>query len=417
VQYLKRNLEVELVNLFKVFPIISIMGPRQAGKSTLIKHWIAEQKEDWEYITFDNREIFTQAKRDPDLFVKSLKQFVAIDEVQKVPDLFHSIKFLVDEDPTRKIILSGSANFLLMKNITESLAGRVGVLQLLPFSFSESKSIDSNYIIKKIINSSSIDTFCKEIQKLKSVNEQELFHFMLRGGFPRLYQNDDIPVRRVYESYISTYIERDLRDFSQISNLEAFQQTYKMLAFQTASLINISNIANDLGVDQKTIRNYLSILETSYQCKKISPYLFNPKKRLVKSPKIFFYDTGLVNYFHGNDNVEMMLNRGSWGNILETFAFSELYKQIKDIDCSLGFNFWRTSNGAEVDFILELGQRLIPIEIKSASQIYPNELRGLSSFMETYPQHEIPFGIVFHRAQRVSFLKENIIGIPINMLF
>lgn len=417
-KYKKRLIESEISNLFKIFPVVSITGPRQSGKSTLIKHYTDKQKEEWDYISLDDRGTLLNIKEDPTLFAKSIKSNIAIDEAQKAPDLFHALKQVVDEGLPHKIILSGSANFLLLKSITESLAGRVGLLELQPFSVAEAYSLKPNQIVSKIIKHKSIDDLHSELIKLQKnqISDEQLLNFALYGGFPKIHEIEHEEKWKWFARYISTYIERDLRDLSQIGNLDAFQKVYKLFAFQTAQLLNMSNIANDTGIDSKTVRHYLSILESSYQCKKLPAYFSNKRKQVIKNPKVFYSDTGLVNFHQKNSDIDSMLNRGDWGHILETFIHSELHKEIKDWTMPASLNFWRTNNGAEVDFIIEYGQTLYPIEVKSGAQINTTELRGLESFMEA-ESNKVPFGIVLYRTDKVHFIKKNTLGIPMNMLY
>lgn len=412
-RYFKRNLEDKVVKLFKAFPIITITGPRQSGKSTLIKHFISKQKEKWEYISLDDREIVYEIREDPSLFVKSLKSNVAIDEAQKAPDLFHSIKSIVDKGFPYKIILSGSANFLLLKNISESLSGRVGILELLQFSISEVYSREPSKIIETIISATNIDNLFKKLAGIKLLDDQKLLDFILKGSYPKIY-SEKVDRNTLLKSYITTYIERDLRELSQIANLDSFQKVYKSLAFQSSNIVNFSNTSNDIGIDSKTVKNYSSILETSYQCKFVTPYLASTRKRLIKNPKIFFFDTGMVNYFLDNDSIDTMLNRGRWGELLETFVFSEVYKEIKDLSKKIPIYFWRTSNGAEVDFVLEVGNRLYPIEVKSSIKVDHLMLRGLKSFIESY-KSKVLFGIVFYRGEKVRYIEKNILAIPLQV--
>jgi len=416
--YKKRLVESKISKLFEIFPIVSITGPRQSGKSTLIQHFTSKQKEKWDYISLDNREILLSIKEDPGLFVKSIKSNIAIDEAQKAPELFHSLKQLVDEKLPYKIILSGSANFLLLKSITESLAGRVGLIELQPFSVAEAYGLTSNKLISKIIESNSIDDLHSKLIgfEKKQISDEQLLEFILYGGFPKIHELTVKQKWTWFSQYISTYIERDLRDLSQIGNLDAFQKVYKLFAFQTAQLLNMSNIASDTGIDSKTVAHYLSILEASYQCKRLNAYYSKQRKQLIKNPKIFYLDTGLVNFHQKNDDIESMLNRGDWGHILETFVYSELHKEIKDMEMQATLNFWRTNNGAEVDFVVENGQKLYPIEIKAGSQINSIELRGLESFIEAEAE-KVSFGIVIYRTDKVQFIKKNILGLPLNLVY
>lgn len=416
--YKKRLIEPQISKLFEIFPIVSITGPRQSGKSTLIKHYTSKQKQKWQYLSLDDRETLLRIKDDPTLFVKSIKSNIAIDEAQKAPELFHALKLVVDQKIPYKIILSGSANFLLLKSISESLAGRVGLLELEPFSMAEAYCLKPNKLVSKIIKTCSINELHAKLVRIQSkqLSDQQLLEFILYGGLPKVHELKPHQKWVWFSQYISTYIERDLRDLSQIANLDAFQKVYKLFAFQTAQMLNMSNIASDIGIDSKTVAHYLSILESSYQCLKLPAYFSKHRKQLIKSPKVFYMDTGLVNYHQKNTDIDSMLNRGDWGHILETFVYSELYKEIKDMHLPASLYFWRTNNGAEVDFIIEYGSKLFPIEVKSAAQINSTDLRGLESFMQAESE-KVDFGIVICRTDKVQFLKKNILAVPLNLLY
>ena len=416
-KYHKRLLENKISPLFKIFPIVAITGPRQSGKSTLLQHYIDNK---WKYYSLDDRELLLRIKKDPTLFLSTLESNFVIDEAQKAPDLFHSIKHIVDKGYPYKIVLSGSANFLFMKSITESLAGRIGLLELLPFSISEAFSLASNFMIHDIIESNSIKVLKTRLDKKvnNQLSEKKILSFILYGGFPKLYNLTSEKNRwQWFQNYIRTYIERDLRVLEQVGDLDSFQRVYKMFAFQTAQVMNISNIASDVGISVPTVKRYSSILETSYQCIKLPSLIANQRKQLIKSSKMFYMDTGIVNYFMHNDNVERMLNCGSWGALLETWVYSELHKEIKDIVPNPRIYYWRTNNGAEVDFVIEKGDKLYPIEVKSAVQIDSFSLRGLKSFVSAQEQGKVPFSIVFYRGKEVIFLEKKIIAVPITHLF
>ncbi len=418
-QYKKRDLEDRIKDSLKIFPVIAITGPRQAGKSTLIKHYTENSKEEWKYFSLDNFELRTRIKEDPDIFADSINTNIVIDEAQKAPELFHSLKELIDQGFPHKIILSGSANFLLMKAITESLAGRIGLLELLPFSLSEAYSMKSNNLITKILNNAGVKELLNTLNKIEKnkISNDKLLKFVLSGGYPRIHALKRDSHYEWFQAYISTYIEKDLRDLSQIGNLDAFQKVYRLLAFQTANILNTNSASSDIGVDLKTVKHYSSILETSYQCKFVPAYLSNIRKQLIKKPKVFYLDTGLVNYFLKNESVEEMLNKGGWGNILETYVFSQIYKETKDITSKPSLYFWRTNNGAEVDFIISSGTKLFPIEVKSAVKIDHYSIRGLKSFLETAPDKAVTYGIVLYRGKEIALIDKNIIAIPVNYLF
>jgi uncharacterized protein len=412
--YKKRELEKHINNLFEIFPIVAITGPRQSGKTTLLQHY---KNKNWQYFSLDNRDLLARIQNDPELFTAQLDSNTIIDEAQKAPELFHSIKGKVDQHFPFKIILSGSADFLLLKTITESLAGRVGLLTLLPFSISESLEKPANNLIEKIITSLSITELKEKLKNLNFIEEKIMLNFILYGGYPKIYnlEKKDLSWQWL-SSYISTYIERDVRYFANITNLNTFQNVYKMLAFYSGNILKMSNIANDLDVSVNTVKRYISILQASYQNFLLQSYYMNQKKQIIKSPKIFNLDTGILNFLLKNDSLERMLNCGSWGSILETFVFTELYKELSYLKIRPALYYWRTNNQAEIDFIIESQNRVYPIEVKSAIQIRPFALRGLKSFMASQPPKKVPFGIVLYRGREIHLIEPNILAVPLGLL-
>lgn len=414
-EYKKRILENQLDSLFEVFQVISVTGPRQSGKSTMLENY-ANNK--WQYFNLDNRTLRLKVSQDPDLFVRGFQSNIIIDEAQKVPDLFHSIKEIIDRGYSYKIILSGSANFLLMQSITESLAGRVGILELHPYSIAEFLSIKPNGYIYDFLDSKNIEALFKRLSSKKHIDENKLLDFILDGGFPKIHNlkshNDKL---QWFQNYITTYIEKDLRDIGNIVDLESFQVIYNLLAYQATKLLNMSNIASDIGLNLNTIKKYISILETSYQYKKLFPFKLGYKEKITKSPKIYGFDSGMINFLIKNFDRDRMINSGYWGVILENWIFTELYKCIKDLVPKPQLHFYRTRNDAEVDFVIEHGKKLIPIEIKTSYNIKSMDLRSLKSFIGSYTKFEIPYGLVIHRGEKVSYLDDKILGIPLTIIY
>jgi predicted AAA+ superfamily ATPase len=415
--YKKRKLEETIVELFDIFPIVTITGPRQSGKTTLIKHYINNK---WKYYSLDDRELLLRIKSDPTLFVRTFDANIAIDEAQKCPELFHAVKDIVDKEFPYKILLSGSANFLLLKSITETLSGRVGILELLPFSLAEKFDLKPNHFIDIVFGSENIDRLFANLSGLnkKKIKDKDILYFILHGGYPKIYNlNSERARLRWFQDYISTYLERDLRDLAQVGDLDTFQRVYKIIAYQNAGIFNMSSIASDVGITVQTVKKYISILETSYQVGLLPSYHFSQRKQIIKTPKIFYLDTGMVNYFVRNHSIEKMLNTGLWGAILEAHVYAELLKEAKDIVPKPSIYYWRTNNGAEVDFIIEKDNLLVPIEVKSSIQIRRSSIRGLKSFTESQAEGTVPFSIVLYRGEEVVYLNNSTIAVPLGILY
>jgi len=417
--YKPRLIEQRIKEYFEVFSVVSIIGPRQCGKSTLLEHYSQKDRSKWQYFNLDLRTTRAKVESDPDLFIRDFDSNVIIDEAQKVPDLFHAIKSLVDKKFPYKILLSGSTNFLMLESVSESMSGRIGILEMLPFSLSEKLEVKSNNLVNLLIEPQDANLLFKKLHKLKTIEEKKIFDFILQGGFPKIHELKSAGAIDIwFQNYLTTYIDKDVRDIANINDLESFQHVYKLLAYQTANLLNFSNISGDIGLDVKTIKKFFSILEMTYHYKKLFSFKENYKDKITKTPKVFSIDTGMLNYLLNNSNKDAMLNSGHWSHILETWIFSELYKQIKNTSPKKEIYFYRTRNDSEVDFILQQGKKLIPIEVKSGSQIKPMQLRSIKTFIDDYSKKfEIPYGIVFHRTDEVSWLAENIIGIPIQLSY
>ncbi len=415
--YKKRDIESHINDYFEVFPIVSITGPRQSGKSTLINHYITKK---WNYYSLDDRELLLRIKDDPTLFTKTLNTNIAIDEAQKAPDLFHALKALADSGFPFKILLSGSANFLLMKSITESLAGRVGILHLLPFSLSEAYELPSNTLIQTFINAKSIDDlFQKLLQKKSSqIADNILLEYIFQGGYPKIHSLHTQKHKLLwFQNYISTYIEKDLRDLAQVGDIDIFQKVCRLLAFQSGNIINMSKIAAGVGLSVQTVKRYISILQTSFQCALLPAYFINQKKQIIKAPKLFYSDTGIINYFMQNDSIEKMTHTAQWGSVLETFVFTEISKEIQRLNPKPSLYYWRTNNGAEVDFVIECNNKLIPIEVKGSIQIKKQSLRGLKSFIATQNPGSVPFALVLYMGDEIIYLEKDTIAVPITMFY
>lgn len=416
--YKPRLIEEKIEEYFDVFSLVSIIGPRQCGKSTLLEHYSRNNKSQWQYFNLDLRAQRAKVEADPDLFVRDFESNVIIDEAQKVPDLFHALKSLVDKKFPYKILLSGSTNFLMLKSVSESMSGRIGILEMLPFSLAERLEIKSNNLVSLFLQAKDINALFKKISKLEKVDENKIFDFILKGGFPKIHELKSFEAIDIwFQNHLTTYIDKDVRDLASINDLEAFQQVYKLLAYQSANLLNFSNISGDIGLDVKTIKKFFSILEMTYHYKKLFSFRENFKEKITKMPKVFGVDTGMLNHLLSNSSKDAMLNSGHWSGILETWVFCELYKQTKNSSPKKEIYFYRTRNDSEIDFVLQQARRLIPIEVKSGSQIKPMQLRGIKAFIDDYSKKfEIPFGIVFHRADEVSWLAENILGLPLALL-
>ena len=409
-KYVQRHLESKILRHIKNTSVILLTGPRQSGKSTLLQHLFKE----WQYISFDNIQLRNEASSDPRIFLKKYPDKTIFDEVQKVPDLFHEVKLQVDTDSKKRFILSGSSNFLLMTKITESLAGRTSICELYPFLLSELLEIKQSRFLEYLEKTDSIESLKLKDKSVFSFNE--IINAVLYGGFPKVVLTNDSKENLIwFQNYQTTIVEKDFRDFIKVKNLQEFNKLYRMLAYQTANLTNYSNLSSDLGVSAVTTREYINLLVSSYQFYFLYPYYRKLKTRLVKTPKLYSYDTGLSNFLERIYDKNKLLDGGRFGNIFENWVISELLKQRSLLDVPPDFNFWRNKSGVEIDLIIDYADKIIPIEIKSSSKIDKSSAKNILTFMEYHKNTKvkIPFGLVIYLGDESFYLTENIMAVPV----
>lgn len=331
----------------KKMPAIALTGPRQSGKTTLLKATFPN----YDYVNLEHPPTRELALNDPDQFLSQYSKGVIIDEVQRAPQLFSYLQVLIDEQKKMgKHILSGSQNFALLENISQSLAGRVALFNLLPFSYKE--MITGGLKIKNV--------------------EQLIF----KGAYPAIYDRKISP-DFYYASYLNTYVERDVRVLVNVQNLSLFETFVKLLAGRVGQLLNLSEIGNALGIDHKTVKKWLSVLETSFIIYLVQPYHTNFNKRLIKTPKLYFYDTGLACNLLGIDEEKQLTNHWAKGGLFENFVINELLKERINKGTKPQLYFWRDSQGNEVDLLIQEKGKTIAIEIKSSKTYNPNFFNGL----------------------------------------
>jgi uncharacterized protein len=346
----QRKLKEKVISLAEKFPVISITGPRQSGKTTLSRLCFP----DYDYINLEMPDNRSFAQNDPRYFLGNFKKGLIIDEIQHVPELFSYIQGITDENSkTGQFIITGSQNFLLMERVTQSLAGRTAIINLLPFSLEE---LDAESLLPKTFE-----------------------EYIFKGTYPRVFQKDIDPPE-FYPSYIQTYLEKDVRQISNITDLTLFRSFLEIAAGRTGQVINYTSISNELGVDQKTVKNWFSILESGYIIFRIRPYMKNYNKRLIKSPKMYFYDSGLVCSLLGINRPEDIARHFLKGALFENLVFSELMKNIYNTFRQPRFYFWRDNTGHEIDCIFPQGNVEKVIEIKSGSTIAADFFKGLNYY-------------------------------------
>jgi predicted AAA+ superfamily ATPase len=344
--FIDRDLKEEIISQSRYFPVITITGPRQSGKTTLCKQMFP----DYHYVNLEDIAKTEIIKQNPKAFLEIHSQGLIVDDVQQYPDLFSYVQVVVDENPESHIVLIGSSNFALLQRVTQSLAGRTAVLTLLPLSLSE---------LGKERLTASTDTI------------------MLNGGYPSVWA-ENIPVQTVSKNYYNTYTGRDLRQLINIKDLSKYQVFIRLCAGRTGTEFNASALSNEVGVSVPTIHEWLSTLEASYIVFRMPPFFRNVGKRLIKSPKIYFYDTGLLCFLLGIENENHLQTHPLRGVIFENMVVLEFLKNRFNAGKLSNLYFYRDKSQREIDIVQEFADTFKAYEIKSASAFHPDFMHNLN---------------------------------------
>jgi uncharacterized protein len=359
-----RQLASTLVQMHNFFPVVTVTGPRQSGKTTLVKSCFPGYR----YINLEDISYRQLAKEDPNSLVRSSQDGVIIDEIQHVPELLSAIQVAVDEDKKRfKFILTGSNQFEYMKNISQSLAGRTGILKLLP---------------------ATVD----ELQYKLDISSSKMIY---NGFYPALYQSDFSP-SMYYQSYIATYLERDIRQLINVRDITTFHKFLSLCAGRTGQILNMNSLALDAGVSHTTVQNWISILEASFIIFRLQPYFKNFNKRIIKSPKLYFYDTGIVCQLLGIVSEQQLDLHPLRGEIFETMVVSDFMKQYYNRGLQPNLYYWRNQQGYELDLLVETALNIIPLEIKSASSFRSDFMKNFTYFNRIQEKDSEGFLILNH---------------------
>ena len=347
-----RDLTPELLTQLKEYPIVTVLGPRQSGKTTLTRAVLT----DYEYVSLEHPENRAIATEDPKAFLKRYSNKVIFDEIQRAPHLLSYLQGMVDErSENGQFVLTGSHQLELRAAITQSLAGRTGVLHLLPLTISELRAANIKF--------------------------EEFEDYLFNGFMPRVYDQQQRP-NTAYANYYQTYLERDVRQLINLKDVSLFEKFIKLLAGRVGQLINYQSLSNDVGVDSKTIKHWLSILEASFVVFKLPPYFENFGKRVIKTPKYYFTDTGLLCYLLDIENVKQVRRDPLIGNMFENLVALEALKTRYNQGHTSNLYFFRDSAGNEIDILFKSGRDLVGIEIKAASTWHHRFKKGLAHFSE-----------------------------------
>lgn len=351
-EFVSRQISIAISELINKYPVLAVTGPRQSGKTTLLKNLLLGYR----YLSLEDADVRSYATDDPVGFLKEYDQKVIFDEVQRVPHLLSYIQTRVDDSGQMgQYVLSGSQNFHLLQQITQSLAGRVAMFKLLPFDNQELVQAD-----------------------LLPDNWREL---LIKGFYPAIYDRD-LASPIFYANYLETYVRRDLSELIRVQDMKRFNTFIGLCAGRSGQLLNLSSLANECGISQPTAKSWLSTLESSYIIFLLNPYFENFNKRIVKSPKLYFYDTGLLSYLLGYRDVSDLDEQSVIGNLFENMIVSELLKQNHHQYQLREYWFWRDSHGNEIDVLTRQGNRFDIFEIKSTQTIMPKLMKGMNQFAE-----------------------------------
>ena len=379
---IKRKLTKKIINLSKKFPSVTITGPRQSGKTTLVKDIF----KNYTYVSLEDPDEREFAISDPKGFLKRFSSGVILDEIQRVPVLLSYIQGIIDNEYIPgKFIITGSNQFYLMKNTTQTMAGRTAIVNLLPFSLIEllDKPAINIFDLTDIADIENIENiYGKHDKSGKSKRGKpplRLEEYLFKGFYPPIYDKQLDP-KDWLSAYYRTYVERDVREITNIIDIETFYRFIQLCAGRCGQILNLSSLASDAGISHTTAKNWISVLQASFIVHVMPPHFSNFSKRIIKSPKLYFLDTGLLCYLLRIRNAEDILFNSMKGQIFENFVFLEFYKFFANIGEIPPLYFWRDRTGHEIDFIIDTGKKLIPVEAKSGETIVNSFFDGLNYF-------------------------------------
>lgn len=408
VSSLYREFSSALLVKSESWKVLLLTGMRQVGKTTLLKKLVKSENKNRTYVTLDNADDLILAKNSPTMFLKKYKLPIIIDEIQYAPELFSHIKELVDLSEERGLVwLTGSQQFHLMSNIKESLAGRVGIYQLLGLSLSE---LEGDITTK---HEPFLPNFSKFISKQDKTFDKNIFNLIHKGSYPDIALGKNKEWADFYSSYIKTYLDRDLRDLKRIEDPIPFYRFLKVVAGRTGQELNMADIARDSDISPHTAKSYLKVLETSGVIYLLEPYYNNINKRITKMPKLYFLDTGLACYLTAWLNPDVLENGAFAGQIFETFIFCEIYKSYLNHGLSPKFYFYRDVDKAEIDLLILSNNTFYPIEIKKSANAKISDIKHFAK-LEVVKQQGflIGDGAVIYMGDKIMPITDTVIAIP-----
>jgi predicted AAA+ superfamily ATPase len=403
-EFIPRSLGTVLRKAADEFPAVVLVGPRQSGKTTLLRNIFGSQ---YQIISLEPPDVRLAAQSDPRGFLNLYPAPIVFDEIQYAPGLLPYIKEKIDANRSKagQFILTGSQNLLLMSQVTESLAGRAAVLKLMPLTLREINRMSEKNLPWEISQSS--------IPPVSTLGE--VWGKILRGSYPELSINPTRDAHLWQASYIQTYLERDVRNLRNLGDLTQFQVFLRALAARSAQILNLSELARDVGVAVNTAKDWISILEASFQIFILRPYYVNIGKRLIKAPKVYFVDTGLLCYLVGLRDVSHAAAGPMGGALFENLVVSDLYKTYLHRGEEPALYYWRTVAGSEVDLVIDTQSGLIPIEIKLSETPRPEMAKEIRAFQQDFKEKNLP-GYVIYPGNMVLPLGQGVSSLPLSNL-
>ncbi len=411
---MKRQYQPLIQEYLSYFPCVALIGARQTGKSTLIQ-MVANNRESFD---LEARVDYDQIARDPDFFLRSKQAPIAIDEAQLIPELFPALRVAIDRNRSvaGQYLLSGPSSPELLSAIAESLAGRIGIIEIAPFSFSETREVDTPNLLSLFQeNFSAQDIFSFSLPAAEHAPQlQHVNDYWFYGGYPEPWLKEEGRFREVWrEQYLKTYIERDVAKLFPNLNSVRFRRFIELLAGCSGSIINYSNIANLLDVSQPTVKDYFKIAHGTFMWRNLPPYTKNVTKRIVKHPRGYFRDTGLLHHILQIASHQRLQSHPQMGASWEGFVIEEILRSLNAAGINYIHYYYRTSGGAEIDLVVEGKFGLIPFEIKHTQSVALKQLKAIKDFIVEF---NCPFGIVVNNDEKVRQYDENLYGIPLSLL-
>lgn len=421
--YRKRAVESSLRELCDHFPVVAVLGARQVGKSTLVKHLFGDE---YRAVVFDPVQDVGQARAEPDLFLDNHPGKLFLDEVQYAPELLAAIKRKVDRfrEPGQ-FILSGSQNLSVIKNISESLAGRVAIVELYGLSWQERSAAAPGFLLDWVaagIRDQRSEDGDQRAAGIRDQREDEpgasppWYATIFRGGMPGTLDLPETLLPRFFSSYLQTYVERDIRTVADIGNLQLFSRFFRLLSALSATEMNASQVGRDLDIDRRTALAWKNVLEATYQWTEIPAFSRNPLKRISGKSKGVFSDTGMLCHLQRITSPNMIAGHPLQGRIIETWVITEIFKICSAWNTMPGFYHYRSAGGAEVDVILELNGCLFPIEVKSKGHPSKKDAGGIKSFREAFPNEAVGDGLLICAAPQPYRISKDVLALPWHQL-